>query len=365
MESTVEIKLSRRKLRSIANDASKSASAVDLVYVNDQQEGILRIKKNGNHIYEMKGREVTDKELIARIKALVIPPAWERVWICKLANGHLQATGFDIKNRKQYIYHPTWNILRNQTKYYHLYEFGKTLPTIREKLQHDIARHDLPPEKILATIVSLMQYTSIRIGSSAYEKLYGSIGLTTLKNKHVQIHGTKLQFSFIGKKGVHHDITVTSKRLAKILQQCKDIPGKELFQYFDESGAKHAVDSGMVNNYIKEISGGNFTAKDFRTWAGTLHAIEAFKELGEATSEADAKRKINEALDIVAKQLGNTRSVCKKYYVHPAVIELYSNNKLSKFFSNTQIANQDSGLNVEEEILMKILDGAKASVITA
>lgn len=362
METATTITLTKRSLKSIGNDSDKVAKAANLVHVSDTQPGIRRVRQANGFSFYLNNRKINSKNILSRINKLVIPPAWENVWICAVDNGHLQATGYDAKNRKQYIYHPAWNLLRNQTKYYHLYEFGKALSVTRERLQHDLARHGLPSEKILAAIVSVMQYTSIRIGSNAYEKLYGSFGLTTLKNKHVEIHGSKLRFCFVGKKGVHHDISLTSRKLSKILQQCKEIPGKELFQYYDEEGNRHPIDSGMVNNYIKEISGGNFTAKDFRTWTGTLHAIEALKELGEATSATDAKKKVNEALDMVAKQLGNTRSVCRKYYVHPAVLDHYTNHTLGKFWGRI---TKESELKDNEQILMKILADTNNTVLAA
>lgn len=365
MNATAEIKLTKRKLKSLGNDVIKTAEAVNLIYVNDTQPGIIRIKKNDNFIYKLDGKTIKDIETLSRIKSLVIPPAWRNVWICAHADGHLQATGFDVKNRKQYKYHPLWNALRNHTKYFHLYDFGKALPAIRTQLQKDLSLPGLPLEKVLGVVVSLMQCTCIRIGNSIYEKLNGSFGLTTLKDKHVKIDGNKMKFSFKGKKGVYHDITLKSKKLSKIVQACRDIPGKELFQYYDEDGNRKSIDSGMVNGYIKSISGGYFTAKDFRTWAGTLQALQAFKELGNSDTETETKKKIVEALDMVAKQLGNTRTVCKKYYVHPAVIELYSQKKLGEYFS--QITNSDcmeskTELSNEEQVMMKIL-GVSAVIV--
>ncbi len=265
----------------------------------------------------------------------------------------------DVKGRKQYRYHSAWNSLRNQTKFYKMHAFGEVLPTIRLQLEKDLALPGLPQEKVLATIVSLMERTNIRIGSNIYEKLYGSFGLTTLKDKHVKINGTNLEFIFKGKKGVFHDINIKSRRLAKIVQQCKDIPGKELFQYIDENGQRHSVDSGMVNNYIHRISGGEFTAKDFRTWAGTVYALLAFMEIGFAETVTGAKKNVVEVLDKVSTQLGNTRTVCKKYYVNPVVIDLYENNSLTKYFSELEEIEKDDNkadLSPEEKIVMRILE---------
>lgn len=289
----------------------------------------------------------------------MLPPAWENVWICRLQNGHLQATGQDGKKRKQYRYHPFWNSLRNQAKFFRLLDFGKTLPAIRLQLEQDLSLPGLSQDKVLAAVVMLMERTNIRVGNNIYEKLYGSFGLTTLKDKHVNIKGASLRFSFKGKKGVQHDISMKNKKLAQIVQRCKDIPGKELFQYYDESGASHTIDSGMVNEYIKKISGKDFTAKDFRTWAGTVNAFLAFKEIGLAETETATRKNIVEALDKVAAQLGNTRTVCKKYYVHPLIISMYESKTLDKYFKDLEeIAADDSyaDLTSDEKIIMKILE---------
>jgi DNA topoisomerase-1 len=353
------LKLPKRKLRSIIKDAAKAASAVDLIYVSDSQPGINRIKRGRSFTYLLGNEKLTDKEELKRIKKLVIPPAWKNVWICKIPNGHLQATGLDAKNRKQYRYHPLWNILRNHTKFYRLRDFGKALPHIRLQLENDLAKPGLPIEKVLATVVSLMERTNIRVGNNLYEKLYGSYGLTTLKDKHVKINGSQVRFTFVGKKGIEHDISIKSKRLAKIVQQCRDIPGKELFQYYDENKTRHCIDSGVVNNYIHKISGGDFTAKDFRTWAGTVQALLAFKELGFFETQKETKKKVVEALDIVAHQLGNTRTVCKKYYVHPIVISLYESRELQKYLSGLdeiEVTDNKADLTTEEKVLMKILE---------
>lgn len=340
------------------NDPAKTAAAVNLIYVTDTEPGIIRTKIKSEFQYLKEGTKVKDQEALQRIKSLVIPPAWENVWICVLPNGHLQATGMDVKNRKQYKYHPLWSSLRNHTKYYRMLEFGKVLPMIRLQLEKDLSLPGLPLKKVLATIVSLMERTSIRIGSNFYEKLYGSFGLTTLKDKHVSFSGTQMKFSFKGKKGVHHDISIKNKKLVAIVQKCKDIPGRELFQYYDENGVRKPVDSGMVNAYIKDISGSDFTAKDFRTWAGTVYALLAFKELGFYETAAEAKRKVVEALDMVAKQLGNTRTVCKKYYVHPVIVTMYEDKSLEQYIGDLEAAEEEktvTELTREEKLLMKIL----------
>lgn len=351
--------LSAHTIKKIIDDPEKTAKAIKLVYVNDSDAGITRIKKGGAFSYVADEKKVTDNETLARIRKLVLPPAWENVWICSKENGHLQATGLDVKMRKQYRYHPLWNALRSHTKFFRMLQFGNLLPAIRSQIDKDLSLQGLPQEKILAAMISLMEQTNIRVGNNIYEKLYGSFGLTTLKNKHVQVKGTDIQFSFKGKKGVAHRINLKSKKLANIVNQCREIPGKELFQYLDEHGEKHSVDSGMVNEYIRNLCGENFTAKDFRTWAGTVHAFLALREKGFAETETGAKKIIVEALDEVAKNLGNTRTVCKKYYVHPSLLNLYESGELKKYFNmveQQEQANEKSGLSTEEKIIMKILE---------
>jgi len=288
---------------------------------------------------------------------LVIPPAWENVWICHLENGHLQATGVDVKNRKQYKYHSLWNALRNQTKFYRLYEFGKVLPSIRKQLEKDLSLPGLPVEKVLALVVSLMEQTSIRVGNSAYEKLYGSFGLTTLKDKHVNVSAGNIQFVFKGKKGISHNISISNKRLAKLVKQCRDIPGKELFQYYDADGNHKSIDSGMVNGYLKAITGEDFTAKDFRTWAGTVHALTEFGGVDAAETQTQIKNNIVMVLDRVAEHLGNTRTVCKKYYVHPAIVKLYEDNNLHAYLDKlVKKESKNNELYSTEKLLMTILE---------
>jgi DNA topoisomerase-1 len=352
-------KVSKKKLRSIVNDEEKTARAANLVYVTDKEPGIERKKAGEKFEYFYKEEKIKDDEELLRIKHLVIPPAWTKVWICKKENGHLQATGYDVKNRKQYKYHPHWNSLRNHTKYYRLLEFGKSLPAIRLQLEKDIADTELSLKKVLAAVVKLMERTNIRVGNSFYEKTYGSFGLTTLKDRHVKFNGNAVSFSFTGKKGISHKITLKNKKLAAIIKKCRDIPGKELFQFYDEEGNRQSIDSGMVNNYIKEISNADFTAKDFRTWAGTVQAFLALKSIGCCDTVTETKKRIVEALDIVSEQLGNTRTVCKKYYVHPLILSLYESKKLEKYIEELdkiEKTGSNNSLLPEEEIVMKILE---------
>ena len=351
------------KILNIINDSEKSAKAVKLVYTSDQSACGIKRKPYGKKFHYYKDDErIKDEETISRINKLAIPPAWENVWICALENGHLQATGVDAKSRKQYRYHPVWNALRNHTKFYRMLQFGHALPTIRLQLEKDLSLRTLEKRKVLALVVSLMERTNIRIGNSVYEKLYGSFGLTTLKDRHINIKGDRLKFSFKGKKGIYHDIDLKNRKLAKAVQNCKDIPGKELFQYYDEDGKRNSIDSGMVNEYIREISGEDFTAKDFRTWSGTVNALIAFKEIGISENEKEVKSKIKQALDNVAEHLGNTSTVCRKYYIHPLLINLYENQSISKYLEELDEIEKDdgkSGITNEEKIVMKILEQEK------
>ena len=351
-----DIKIPKRKLKGLLHNTEKSATMINLVYVSDHDPGIERVRRGKTFIYLKNGKRVTSEKDLDRIKKLVIPPAWENVWICPIANGHLQATGYDVRKRKQYRYHALWCEFRNQTKFYQLLEFGKKLPAIREQLAKDLAKPGLPLEKVLAAVVMIMQETNIRVGNNMYERLYGSFGLTTLKDSHVKINGSSVRFSFRGKKGIYHEIDLKSTKLARIVKQCRDIPGKELFQYYDENGERKSIDSGMVNEYIKTICCDNFTTKDFRTWTGSVHAIEALRDLLSCSSETEIKRNIVQVLDAVAKRLGNSRAVCKKYYVHPKILEMYTDNQLERCFGSNEktVANFSEA----ECILMKILESA-------
>lgn len=355
---TETIALKHKDFLAAEKDPERAASVINLIYITDSAPGIQRVRKGKGFSYIFEEKPLHDKAEVERIKKLRIPPAWQNVWISPVENSHLQATGNDTKNRKQYLYHALWNKLRNETKYHHLYEFGKHLPQIRLQIEKDLQLKDLCKEKVLATVLSLMERTYIRVGNNDYERLYGSYGITTLKDKHVNINGSKLLFSFKGKKGVHHDISLVNKKLARTVKQCRDIPGKELFQYYDENGKRQSIDSGMVNQYIKDAAGRSFTAKDFRTWAGTLHALHEFASIGDAINETQAKKNVVEVLNKVSEKLGNTRTVCRKYYVHPALIEMYHDKKLSAYLKDiNEIEKPDdiSGLTEEECLLMRIL----------
>lgn len=331
-----------------------------LVYVTDAKPGIYRKGTPGNfHYVEKDGNRVKASPDLERIQGLVLPPAWREVWISPRKNGYLQATGIDQAGRKQYRYHVEWTSRRSDRKYYRLLDFGKALPAARKKIAKDLKRKDFDERKVLAICVQLMQKTLIRIGNSAYEELYGSYGLSTLKNKHVKISGNRLMLSFIGKKGVQQELSLTDKTLAKMVQKCKEIPGQDLFQYYTEGKERQAIDSAKVNNYIKEITGDDFTAKDFRTWGGTL---EAMRQLAVCTAtdpvmEKPKKKVIVEVLDCVAAKLGNTRAVCKSSYVYPLLLESFENEQLGKYLKkiNVEQLNSVAGLESQEKVLMQFL----------
>jgi len=344
----------QKKLEKIGSDPKVTAKAVGLRYSLSSDKGYYRKRKaNGFSFIDETGATVKDKDALERIKKLVIPPAWENVWISPYENGHLQVTGTDVKGRKQYRYHPEWNKIRNQSKFFRLRRFALALPHIREQVEKDLKRAGLPYEKIVALVVKLIELTNIRIGNDAYKKLYGSFGLTTMRDRHVKFDGATVMFDFVGKKGVKHKIKLQSRRMANLVKKCQDIPGQELFQYLDHDGHRHTIGSGDINNYLKQISGEDFTAKDFRAWAGSLNALCAFNELGEFESVADFKRKVVSVLDSVAEKLGNTRTVCKKYYVHPTVVAAYEKGTLWNY-KITEI-NNDGELNPSEKALLELL----------
>ena len=302
----------------------RSARKVGLRYVSDARPGLHREPAgNGFRYTDARGQRVRDKETLARIKSLVIPPAWTDVWICAAHNGHIQVTARDARGRKQYRYHPRWREVRDENKYAHLISFGRALPMIRMQVEKDLARPGLPREKILATIVRLLETTRMRVGNEEYARSNGSFGLTTLRDKHVRIHGARLEFNFRGKSGVEHSIELIDRRLAGIVSRCRDLPGYELFQYLDDEGNRGSIDAEDVNEYLRRISGKDYTAKDFRTWAGTLLAAQALREFDEFDSQRQAKKNLVRAIESVSAKLGNTAAICRKSYIHPVIIESY------------------------------------------
>jgi DNA topoisomerase-1 len=275
------------------------------------------------------GRPIRDGETLARIRSLAVPPAWRDVWICPDANGHLQATGRDAKGRKQYRYHPRWREVRDGNKYERMIAFGRALPLIRKRVQKDLARPGLPREKILATVVRLLEVTLIRVGNEEYAKQNESFGLATMRNRHVRVNGSALRFQFRGKSGVLHAVDLEDRRLARIVRRSRDLPGYELFQYVDADGDRRTIDAADVNAYLKSIAGDEFTAKDFRTWAGTVLAARALRDVAAFGSKVQAKRNVLRAVEAVAQRLGNTTAVCRKCYIHPEVVNAYLDGTLA------------------------------------
>jgi DNA topoisomerase-1 len=313
----------RRPPPAIVTDPVESARLAGLRYVSETGPGIRRRRVGRGFVYLDGGRRVRDAETLARIRSLVIPPAWRDVWICPTPNGHIQAVGRDARGRKQYRYHPRWREVRDDTKYARMLAFARALPRIRERVDADLGRRGLPREKVLATIVRLLEITRVRVGNEEYARANKSFGLTTLRDRHVEVAGPEVRFQFRGKGGKEHAVGVRDPRVARIIRCLQDLPGQELFQYLDEDGTRRSVDSGDVNAYLREISGDDFTAKDFRTWAGTVLCALALAEVGVSASERQAKRNITRAIEQVATQLGNTPAISRKCYVHPAVLEAY------------------------------------------
>jgi DNA topoisomerase-1 len=323
-------KRTSQRIRAIVSKADKlpppeSASAAGLRYVCDERTpGIRRIgSKHRVRYVDAHGRTIGDRTILQRIKSLAIPPAWIDVWICTDPRGHLQATGRDARGRKQYRYHPRWRQVRDEVKYSRLLTFARALPRIRQRTSADLRKSGLPRAKVLATVVRLLEKTLIRVGNEEYAKQNGSVGLTTMRDHHAKVNGSKLRFEFRGKSGIQHAIDLSDARLARIVKACRDLPGYGLFQYVDDDGTRVAIDSADVNAYVREISGEDFTAKDFRTWAGTLLASQELCSLSRFSSLAEAKRNIVQAVTVVAKQLGNTKAVCRKSYIHPAIFDAY------------------------------------------
>ncbi|HEY0784394.1 MAG TPA: DNA topoisomerase IB [Acidobacteriaceae bacterium] len=340
-------------------DPVESARAAGLRYVSDTRPGIRRKKFRAAFRYlNPDGSPCRDPKTLARIKSLVIPPAWADVWISPLPNGHLQATGRDAKGRKQSRYHPRWREVRDETKYERMALFARALPRIREQVEQDLALPGLPRPKVLATIVRLMETTHIRVGNPEYARDNGSYGLTTMRNRHVDVKGSTITFTFQGKSRVHHTINLQDRRLATIIKRCADIPGYELFQYLDADGERHSIDSADVNDYLHQVTGEHYTAKDFRTWAGSVLAHDLLRELGPFTSATEAKKNIVQAIKTVANRLGNTPSVCRKCYVHPAVLEAYMGGispEAAKKKLDDEIADRATTLRHEEQALIDLL----------
>jgi DNA topoisomerase I len=328
---TAPMTVSERQRSDREQEFRAAARAAHLRYVSDAELGFGRRRRGKSFAYlRPTGGAVRDGKALARIRSLAIPPAWKDVWICPSPNGHLQATGRDARGRKQYRYHPRWRLAQEQHKYERIIAFAKALPKIRRAVGRDLRKRGLPREKVLAATVKLLETTLIRVGNDEYARDNQSFGLTTMHDKHVKIRGATIRFDFRGKHGIEHEIDLKDRTLAAIVHACRDLPGQELFQYVDGDGAVCDVGSGDVNDYLRKISGEDFTAKDFRTWAGTALAAQALQEFQDFDSKAAAKRNVTRAIERVAERLGNTQAICRKSYVHPAIIEAYMDRSLVK-----------------------------------
>jgi DNA topoisomerase I len=329
-------------------DSVEAAEDAGLRYVSDDQPGFSRQRKGEEFEYfDTKGKLIRDEQRLLRIKRLAIPPAWTDVWICPSPNGHIQATGRDVRRRKQYRYHERWREIRDENKYDRLVNFGKALPKIRRRLEKDLARSGLPREKVLATIVQLLERSFIRVGNEEYARENKSFGLTTMQDRHVDVKGSKLRFRFRGKSGRQHEVDVTDRRIARIVSKLQDLPGQSLFQYLDDEGNVRDITSQDVNEYLREITGEDFTAKDFRTWAGTVLAAIALRAAGEFQTKKQAKANIKNAIGAVAKMLGNTPTICRQCYIHPIVLETYLKRKsVNGFKPNAQEQFERNGIDL-------------------
>ena len=310
-------------------DPHQSAKIAGLTYVSDESPGITRRRAGSGFAYfDARGKPIHDPDTIWRIKSLVIPPAWTNVWICPSPNGHIQAVGRDARGRKQYRYHDRFRQVRDETKYGHMLQFVRALPKIRRQVRRDLGRRGLPREKVLAAVVRLLESTLIRVGNEEYAHENKSYGLTTIHNNHAKVRGSTIHFHFRGKSGVEHAIDFSDPRIARIVRKCQELPGEDLFGYIDDDGNPRDVRSEDVNEYLREITGQGFTAKDFRTWAGTVLAARALQEFERVDSQAMRKRNVVKAVEAVAKRLGNTKAVCRKCYIHPQIIESYLDGSL-------------------------------------
>jgi len=340
-------------------DPKQSAAAAGLRYVSDDSPGITRKSRGaGFRYYDAEDKPLTNTAELKRIRALAIPPAWKEVWICPRPNGHLQATGLDSKGRKQYRYHANWRKVRDAAKYEHVMSFARALPKIRARVDNDLQLPGLCREKVIATIVKLLELSLIRIGNDEYARENQSFGLTTMRNRHVEIAGSTLMFEFRGKSGKQHKIAVSDRRLAKIVRKCQELPGQRLFEYQDSDGKPAIICSDDVNDYLQAISGEPFSAKDFRTWAGTVLAAIALNQMEEVDSKAAAKRNVVTAVAAVSRMLGNTAAICRKCYIHPAVIMKYMNGSLARALrvkADSEISEHLHDLKPEEAAVLALL----------
>jgi DNA topoisomerase-1 len=348
-----------KKIPLAPTDPLESAKFAGLRYVTGEGPGIVRRRAGKGFSYvDVDSKPVRDKATLKRIASLVIPPAWENVWICPVANGHIQAVGRDAKGRKQYRYHPRYREVRDEAKYGRMLAFGAVLPKIRKKVNEDLGAPGLPQRKVIAAVVRLLDETCIRVGNDEYAKSNKSYGLTTLKEQHVDVHGDNVRLRFRGKSKQDHDIKLRDRRLARIVKELQELPGQELFQYQQEDGDYVKVDSADVNDYLREITEDDFTAKDFRTWHGTGQMVQELAALGPAQSETEAKRNIVEAVKITSKRLGNRPAACRKYYIHPAILESYIGQSMFEAMKGVHAGSADSSaaqLRPEERVVLRLV----------
>jgi len=344
-------------MKSRARESVASAVSAGLRYVSDAAEGIRRQKGRGGFRYiGVSGRIIRNDAELKRISALAVPPAWTDVWICPDPRGHIQATGRDAKGRKQYRYHTQWRVCRDETKFDRMAAFAAALPVLRRRANADLARAGLPRDKVIATIVQLLEKSLIRVGNEEYVKQNQSFGLTTLRDKHVKVKGSTLRFEFRGKSGIRHSVDVNDRRLAQVVKQCRELPGQELFQYVDRHGRVQSIGSGDINRYVRDVTGEDFTAKDFRTWSGTVLAVTALRELRAAGTKAKSEKNVLLAIDAVAGLLGNTRSVCRKSYVHPGIIDAYVDGTMTTVLNRrSKPLRGAAGLRADEVAVVALL----------
>ena len=336
----------------------QAAKTAGLRYVSDRSPGISRQRVGSGFRYVTpQGRTLRDKPELQRIRSLAIPPAWAGVWICPLANGHLQATGRDARGRKQYRYHSRWRTVRDENKYGRILEFAAALPALRKRTAEDLSGPTLSRAKVVAAVVQMLEKTLIRVGNEEYARTNKSFGLTTMQDNHAKVSGSTVRFRFRGKSGKFHDIAFTDARLARVVRRCQELPGRELFQYLDDDGNVQGIGSADVNDYLRDVTGREFTAKDFRTWTGTVLAAQALQEMSEVTSDAQAKRNVVAAIEAVAGLLGNTKSVCRKCYIHPTIIDAYMDRTLTRTLSARarKLAESPESLSRTETAVLALL----------
>jgi DNA topoisomerase-1 len=340
-----------------------SAQAAGLRHVSDAQPGIRRLRSGRGFRYVgVDGQAIREPAELRRFRSLAIPPAWTEVWICPSPRGHVQATGRDAKGRKQYRYHPVWQAVRDETKYSRLIAFAEALPALRTRVAEDLARPGLPRAKVLATIVDLLETSYIRVGNDEYARTNGSYGLTTLESTHVKVEGCTVRFQFRGKSGKEHVVNIRDRRVARIIRRCQSLPGQILFQYQEEAGELRTVDSEDVNEYLREIAGADFTAKDFRTWAGTVLAAATLARAEPPHSEAEAKREVAGAIKEVAARLGTTPAVCRRAYVHPAILQAYQDGTLRSYWTTpVAAASEREEPSPDERAVWRLLSAADAA----